>query len=314
MPVPIPQDYLLPCEYGVESPDSIDKAKRVSMDWQHVFSKNPRLNPNSTLRNLIYQTEIPSWARGLVWKALSDSATKQSTSTPYKVLLKQRNAPPERLYLIDIDRVRTFRYWALLKDPMSQGHLSLYRLLKAYANYDPAVSYVAGIICIAAVLLLFLSEEDAFWVFVQMMSAPQYGLRDFFQNGLTKYRECFEIHSQLIRDLFPALQKVVYMIDMPEVYATSWYPLLFLETLPMKVVLHFWDIFFLEGFQSVFTVSMAIINHREKQLQATKDIAQLKHVNDFGAGALVAAFKHPVTSRKLDQVRTSLKKKEKATT
>ena len=49
------------------------------------------------------------------------------------------------------------------------GQRSLYNVLKAYSIYDRTVGYVQGMGFVAGTLLLFMSEEDAFWVLVALL-------------------------------------------------------------------------------------------------------------------------------------------------
>ena len=51
----------------------------------------------------------------------------------------------------------------------SRGPESLTRVLRAYAQYDRAIGYTQGMSQFAAVLLLYMSEEDAFWTFTTLM-------------------------------------------------------------------------------------------------------------------------------------------------
>eukprot|EP01106_Pelomyxa_sp_JSP_P004780 TRINITY_DN1766_c0_g1_i1.p1 TRINITY_DN1766_c0_g1~~TRINITY_DN1766_c0_g1_i1.p1 ORF type:complete len:133 (+),score=15.47 TRINITY_DN1766_c0_g1_i1:362-760(+) len=123
---------------------------------------------------------IPPSERGHAWQLLSGSKRiMASAKTTYTTLLKEMN--PCVLNCIELDTCRTFRDRPLYQDRMSPKHLELYRLLKAYSNYDPEVGYSSGMSDIAAVLLMFMPEEDAFWVFVQMMTDPHYDLRGFFK-------------------------------------------------------------------------------------------------------------------------------------
>lgn len=54
----------------------------------------------------------------------------------------------------------------------------LFNVLRAYANFNPEIGYTQGMSFIAAVLLMHMNEETAFWVFVQMLK--RYQLAAFF--------------------------------------------------------------------------------------------------------------------------------------
>jgi len=57
---------------------------------------------------------------------------------------------------------RTFPTHPYFSAQLGAGQLSLYNLLKAYSLLDPEVGYCQGLSFVAGVLLLHMSEEDAF--------------------------------------------------------------------------------------------------------------------------------------------------------
>ena len=61
----------------------------------------------------------------------------------------------------------------------------LFNVMKAYAVMDPEVGYCQGSAFIVGMLLLNMPEEDAFCVFVKLMSrATGYSLREMYKPGL----------------------------------------------------------------------------------------------------------------------------------
>ena len=63
---------------------------------------------------------------------------------------------------------------------------SLYDVLKAYAVHDPDVGYCQAQAPIAAILLMHLPPEQAFWVFVQINE--EY-VKGYFSDGLMAVKE-----------------------------------------------------------------------------------------------------------------------------
>ena len=49
------------------------------------------------------------------------------------------------------------------------GQEALTRVLRAYAALNPSLGYTQGMSSYAAVLLLYMTEEDAFWTFATLM-------------------------------------------------------------------------------------------------------------------------------------------------
>ncbi|XP_038411847.1 USP6 N-terminal-like protein isoform X1 [Canis lupus familiaris] len=64
---------------------------------------------------------------------------------------------------IDLDVNRTFRSHTMFWDRYRVGQGALFHMLAAYSVNDTEVGYCQGMSEIAAILLMFLPEEDAFW-------------------------------------------------------------------------------------------------------------------------------------------------------
>lgn len=78
------------------------------------------------------------------------------------------------------DISRTFPSHVFFQQRHGPGQRSLYNVLKAYSVFDRDVGYVQGMGFLAGLLLLYMSEEDAFWLLVALLKgavhAPMEGL------------------------------------------------------------------------------------------------------------------------------------------
>ena len=79
---------------------------------------------------------------------------------PYADYLINHDKHIEKLISKDIGR--TFPNHPLFKNPDSRGQLSLFNILRAYANYDQETGYCQGMNFIVGALLMNLTEEKAF--------------------------------------------------------------------------------------------------------------------------------------------------------
>lgn len=77
---------------------------------------------------------------------------------------------------------------------------SLFDVLKAYAVHDPAVGYCQAQAPIAAILLMHLPPEQAFWVFVQINE--EY-VKGYFSVGLMAVKEDAKATELLIQKVSP---------------------------------------------------------------------------------------------------------------
>ena len=72
------------------------------------------------------------------------------------------------------------------------GQQQLFRVLKAYALYDPLVGYVQGMAYIAAIFLMYMDEEESFWLLVALLkgAAGHEPLEGLFTEGLPLVQLC----------------------------------------------------------------------------------------------------------------------------
>ncbi|KAB0407625.1 hypothetical protein E2I00_016253 [Balaenoptera physalus] len=110
---------------------------------------------------------VPKSRRGEIWQFLALQYRlrhrlpnkQQPPDTSYKELLKQLTA---QQHAILVDLGRTFPTHPYFSAQLGAGQLSLFNLLKAYSLLDKEVGYCQGISFVAGVLLLHMSEEQAF--------------------------------------------------------------------------------------------------------------------------------------------------------
>lgn len=82
----------------------------------------------------------------------------------------------------------------------------LYRVLSAYAVYNPEIGYCQGMNVLAAVLLLArFSEEEAFWGLTRLMK--DYSVEQMFKPGLPGVRQSITKFNELFEFLLPKLYK-----------------------------------------------------------------------------------------------------------
>jgi len=77
---------------------------------------------------------------------------------------------------IDLDVNRTYRDHINFRERFSTSQKSLFNILCAYSVYNVEVGYCQGMSQIAALLLMYLAEEDAFWALAQLMTHHKYAM------------------------------------------------------------------------------------------------------------------------------------------
>jgi hypothetical protein len=166
---------------------------------------------------------------------------------------------------IDLDVTRTFPSHRMFGAPA--GRERLRAVLLAYARRNPAVGYVQGMGFLAAMLLLFLDEEAAFWCLSAIVERL---LPDsFFSPSLLGLRAELAAFGALVESKLPRLSAHLSAHGVvPELYATRWFIAGFATSLPMGTVLRIWDSFLCEGVKVFHRIGLALLKVCEARLLA----------------------------------------------
>ena len=115
---------------------------------------------------LLVREGVPGTFRSKLWPCLAGTAEirQQFPQRHYEDLLQRRGAdmPHDVRVAIDKDLRRTFPGHRMFATP--DGLAALRRVLEAYSAHSPAVGYCQSLNLVVAMLLLFVNEEEAFWL------------------------------------------------------------------------------------------------------------------------------------------------------
>ncbi|KAL6101176.1 tbc1d4 [Pungitius sinensis] len=213
---------------------------------------------------------VPKSRRGEVWLLLSHQyrlrhrlpQRQQALDVSYQDLLKQLTA---QQHSILVDLGRTFPTHQYFSAQLGAGQLSLYNLLKAYSLLDTEVGYCQGISFVAGVLLLHMSEEQAF----DMLKFLMYdlGIRQQFRPDMVSLQVQMYQLSRLLhdyhRDLYNHLEE--HEIG-PSLYAAPWFLTLFASQFPLNFVSRVFDFVFVQGTEVIFKVALCLLSSREGEI------------------------------------------------
>ncbi|XP_041940717.1 TBC1 domain family member 1 isoform X6 [Alosa sapidissima] len=248
--------------------------KDVTLVWERMLGTPGRAKvkfDTESIHNAVGRG-VPRQHRGEIWKLLSEQyhlrqqvpSKSPSTDTPYKELLKQLTS---QQHAILIDLGRTFPTHPYFSTQLGAGQLSLYNLLKAYSLLDPEVGYCQGLSFVAGVLLLHMSEEEAFTLLKFLMY--DMGLRKQYRPDMIILQIQMYQLSRLLhdyhRELYNHLEK--YEIG-PSLYAAPWFLTAFASHFPLGFVARVFDMLFLQGSEVIFKVALSLLgSHKPLILQ-----------------------------------------------
>uniref|UniRef100_UPI00358F2DBD TBC1 domain family member 10A isoform X2 n=1 Tax=Myxine glutinosa TaxID=7769 RepID=UPI00358F2DBD len=202
---------------------------------------------------------IPPSLRAMAWQHLSGSKYLLEQMPGKFEELDKVPAEPKWLEAIQKDLHRQFPFHELFHAQGGQGQQDLFRVLKAYTVFRPEEGYCQGQAPVAAVLLMHMPAEQAFWCFVQI--CERY-LPGYYSIGLEALQLDGEILFALLRRSSPMAYRHLKKngVD-PVLYMTEWFMCIFARTLPWDSVLRVWDMFFCEGVKVMFRVALVLLRH-----------------------------------------------------
>ncbi|XP_075356026.1 TBC1 domain family member 1 isoform X2 [Mycteria americana] len=248
--------------------------KDVTLIWEKMLSAPGRSKIKFDVEKIhsAVAQGVPRHHRGEIWKFLAEQyhlkhqfpSKQQPKDTPYKELLKQLTS---QQHAILIDLGRTFPTHPYFSAQLGAGQLSLYNILKAYSLLDQEVGYCQGLSFVAGVLLLHMSEEDAFKMLKFLMF--DIGLRKQYRPDMTILQIQMYQLSRLLhdyhRDLYNHLEE--HEIG-PSLYAAPWFLTMFASQFPLGFVARVFDMLFLQGSEAIFKVALSLLgSHKPLILQ-----------------------------------------------
>ncbi|XP_022537448.2 TBC1 domain family member 1 isoform X1 [Astyanax mexicanus] len=249
--------------------------KDVTLVWEKMLSTMGRSKvkfDTERIHTAVGQG-VPRQHRGEIWKFLSEQYLLRqqvptnkppNNDTPYKELLKQLTS---QQHAILIDLGRTFPTHPYFSTQLGAGQLSLYNLLKAYSLLDPEVGYCQGLSFVAGVLLLHMSEEDAFSMLKFLMY--DMGLRKQYRPDMIILQIQMYQLSRLLHDYHRELYTHLEQYEIgPSLYAAPWFLTAFASHFPLGFVARVFDMLFLQGSEVIFKVALSLLgSHKPLILQ-----------------------------------------------
>ncbi|CAL8266286.1 unnamed protein product [Gadus morhua 'NCC'] len=236
----------------------LEVARQREMKWLEMFGNWDKWVKHRFQKVKIRcRKGIPSSLRSKAWQLLSNSQDLLDANPGKFEELEREPGEAKWLDIIEKDLHRQFPFHEMFAARGGHGQQDLYRILKAYTIYRPDEGYCQAQAPVAAVLLMHMPAEQAFWCLVQI--CERY-LPGYYSAGLEAIQLDGEIFFSLLRRTCPMAYRHLkkFKID-PILYMTEWFMCIFSRTLPWSCVLRVWDMFFCEGVKIVFRVGLVLL-------------------------------------------------------
>ncbi|XP_047452411.1 USP6 N-terminal-like protein [Mugil cephalus] len=276
----------LPTPSAVEEKQKQQEIERVEK-WLKMVKNWDKYRNSDKLMKRVYKG-IPLQLRGQAWALLLDiEKVKGENEGKYEKMKLQARSYSTEIKQIDLDVNRTFRNHIMFMDRFGVKQQALFHVLAAYSVYNTEVSYCQGMSQIAAILLMYLNEEDAFWALSQLLTNSKHSMHGFFIPGFPKLHRFQAHHELILSKMMPKLKKHMDKEQMTTgIYTTKWFLQCFIDRTPFTLTLRLWDIYILEGERLLTAMAYTILKFHKKRLQKL----QLEELREFLQEQLADSF------------------------
>ncbi|KAH0582404.1 hypothetical protein H2248_010348 [Termitomyces sp. 'cryptogamus'] len=217
----------------------------------------------------LVQVGLPNRLRGEMWETLSGSIYLRFSNPGYYDDLLKKNEGRTTTSTEDIEKDlhRSLPEYAGYQS--EEGIGALRRVLQAYSFRNPELGYCQAMNILAAAILIYMSEEQAFWLLEVLCDRLLPGYYAPSMHGTLLDQRVFEALVQrtlpLIHDHFQEVDVQLSVASLP------WFLSLFINSMPMIFAFRIVDCFFCMGPKVLFQVGLAILKINGEELLKIQD-------------------------------------------
>ncbi|XP_070818286.1 ecotropic viral integration site 5 ortholog [Chaetodon trifascialis] len=226
--------------------------------WINIIGQWDRILLKKTSKVKVQcQKGIPASLRAKCWPLLCGAADRMKQRENLYQSLDSQPALQSWVDVIERDLDRQFPFHEMFLSKDGHGQRGLFRVLKAYTQYQPKEGYCQAQGPVAAVLLMNMPAEEAFWCLVQI--SEQY-LPGYYSPLLEGVLFDAAMLTWVLKRTCPAIHKHLQHHGVePLMFATDWLMCLFTRHLPFNTLLRVWDLFFCYGVRVLLQVAVVLV-------------------------------------------------------
>lgn len=260
--------------------ESRDRSKmKLWFDLFRMDGRNLSLIKTPMFYKLV-RVGLPNRLRGEIWELCCGSIySRVDHQDEYQRMLKE-NELKTSLAIDEIskDLNRSLPEYAAYQDP--EGIERLRRVLTAYSWKNPEIGYCQAMNIVVAALLIYMSEEQAYWCLNVLCDRIVPGYYSKTMYGTLLDQRVFE---SLVAETMPMLWTHILKYDIQlSVISLPWFLSLYLTSMPLVFAFRILDVFFLQGPKTLFQVALAVLKlNGEELLQAEDDGAFISILKNY---------------------------------
>ncbi|CCH40812.1 GTPase-activating protein [Wickerhamomyces ciferrii] len=246
-----------------------DKSKlRLWYDYFRRYGRNLSIARQKMFYKLL-RVGLPNRLRGEIWELTSGAMyLRYQNLGIYEKLLKDNEGTSSiAIDEIEKDLNRSLPEYSAYQSEEGIGRLR--RVLTAYSWKNPDVGYCQAMNIVAAALLIFQTEEQAFWTLSVLIEkfVPGYYSKTMYGTLLDQ-----KVFESLVEKTMPILWTHITKYDIQlSVVSLPWFLSLFLNSMPLVFAFRIIDVFFLHGPKALFQVALAILRINGEELLEIDD-------------------------------------------
>ncbi|KAL3116173.1 hypothetical protein niasHT_002297 [Heterodera trifolii] len=267
--------YKITDRYGFmhkKTPEQTEEQKRVQKElkreqkWLRMLKEWEQRHPTKLAERM--WKGVPDRLRLVIWKRLTGADTMKANSREklYKELLARARLVSRDIKQIDLDINRTYRDNLAFRRRYDVKQQSLFNVLTAYAMLNTEVGYCQGMSQIAALFLMYMDEEEAFWSLHGLLVNRKYGMHGFFVPGFPKLHRFQNHYDKVLLKYLPRVKSHLDNIGIPPIYLTKWWFGCFLDRVPFPLALRLWDAFLYFGDCILIAMAYNIMKMHRKRI------------------------------------------------
>ncbi|KAJ3297468.1 hypothetical protein HDU79_003549 [Rhizoclosmatium sp. JEL0117] len=239
------------------------------------FGRNLTLVRLPTFVKLV-RIGLPNALRGEMWEVCCGAMVKRYMNQGYFEKLLKDNQGKMSLSIEEIEKDLNRSLPEYRGYQTAEGINSLRRVLYAFSFHDPEIGYCQAMNIVVSVLLIYLSEEQAFWVLTVLSEKL---LPSYYSTNMVGAVVDNQVFEQLVQKYMPMVTEHFKKYDIQlSVVCLPWFLTLFINSLPLTFSLRVLDCLFMEGPKVLFQVGLAIIKVNGDAILKVKDDGELMNV------------------------------------